>query len=211
MLERQKHPFQPYIPKNALAVIIGTAPPWNLCCQDLQQLREGEIAFFYGSIHNLFWYVMKAVFDPDNSRWPRNRAQCESLLKRWNLGIGDILQSFVRQNRKAADDHLTDFTFNTRLLAKIHSSPGIRHLYFTGHFACDLYLKALKQNKYVYHVQREDRKSFLLYVQHKEKSSYFNCYIVNSPSPRINRSLDEMVEDYRQKFAPIIESTQKSL
>jgi G:T/U-mismatch repair DNA glycosylase len=206
MLERQKHPFQPYIPQDAIALIIGTAPPWNLCTTDPRDLREGEIPFFYGSIHNLFWYIMKAVFEPDNPRWPRNALQCENFLKRWRLGIGDILESFVRKDRKAADDHLSGFKYNSRLLAKLHSEHSeIRYLYFTSQFAADLFLKSLKKHAYIYHIQKEDRsrKNFLLTLQYGKQAYYFTCFVLNSPSPRINRSLGEMVEDYRAKFNAI--------
>ncbi|MCB5248614.1 MAG: hypothetical protein WCY87_01290 [Candidatus Cloacimonadales bacterium] len=203
MLERQKHPLQPYIPKNAVALIIGTAPPWNFCVGNLDKLREGEIAFFYGSIHNLFWYIMKAVFEPDNPRWPRTRLQCEDFLKRHQLAIGDILQSFIRQDRKAADDHLSGFTFNRRLISLLHSSSHqIRYLYFSSQFAHELFLKALKKHKCVYHIQAENRscKSYLITLQKKDKTFSYHCFILNSPSPRINRSFDEMLRDYTVKF-----------
>lgn len=207
MLERQKHPFQPYIPQDAIALIIGTAPPWNFCTSNTADLREGEIPFFYGSIHNLFWYIMKAVFEPKNPRWPRNALQCENFLKRWKLGIGDILESFVRQDRKAADDHLSGFKFNSRLLAKLHSEHSeIRFLYFTSQFANELFLKSLKQHAHIYHIQKEDKstKSFFLTLQHGKKAYHFTCFVLNSPSPRINRSLHDMVEDYRVKFAVVL-------
>ncbi|MCK9558311.1 MAG: hypothetical protein PHQ78_04860 [Candidatus Cloacimonetes bacterium] len=206
MLERQNHPFQPYIPTDALALIIGTAPPWQFCVEDQGNLREGEIAFFYGSIHNLFWYIIKAVFEPDNPRWPRTQLQCENFLKRQRLAVGDILQSFVRQDRKASDDHLSEFTFNRGLLSKLQSSShSIRYLYFTSHFAHELFLKALKKHRYIYRIHGEDRqnKSYLITLQKKHKTYQYTCYILNSPSPRINRSLAEMIADYSQKFAAI--------
>ncbi len=205
MLERQEHPFSPYIPSGAIALIIGTAPPWRLCQKEDSALGEGEIPFFYGSIHNLFWYVIKAVFEPDNPRWPRSKAQCESLLKRHKLAVGDILHSFLRKDQRAADDHLTGFVFDTRLLARIYSPHSeLRYLFFTGHFAANLYLKALKKHGYIYHIHGEDKskKTFLLSVQSKDSVYSHNCRVLSSPSPRINRSLDEMIAEYRRSFAP---------
>jgi len=211
MLERQEHPFSPYIPSGAIALIIGTAPPWNLCDKNSSELREGEIPFFYGSIHNLFWYVIKAVFEPDNPRWPRTRQQCESFLRRNHLGIGDILQSFMRQDRKAADDHLSDFHYNRRMLSKLRKdNHQIRYLYFTSQFASELFLKALKKHKRIYHIHSEDRshKSFVITLQQGSKTQSFRCFVLSSPSPRINRSLDDMIKDYSQKFA-LMQETDK--
>ncbi|MCB5259044.1 MAG: hypothetical protein PHY41_02005 [Candidatus Cloacimonetes bacterium] len=204
MLERQKHPFHPYIPKGAQALIIGTAPPWNFCTCDSNELREGEIDFFYGSINNLFWYIMKAVFEPNNPRWLRTRLHCQGFLKRHHLAMGDILQSFVRKDRKAADDHLSGFTYNCRILSLLASdNHKIRHLFFTSQLAHTLFLKSLKKHKYIYHIRGENRshKSYLINIQKKGKAYIYNCLILNSPSPRINRSLEEMVEDYSLKFA----------
>lgn len=204
MLERQNHPFAPYIPQDARALIIGTAPPWNFCTGKAEDLKEGEFAFFFGSIRNLFWYVIKAVFEPDNPRWPRSRLHCEHFLKRHKLGMGDILQSFNRKDRKAADDQLSDFEYNQRLLAKLYrDNQEIRFLYFTSQFACELFLKALKKNKYTYRTRDLDRpnKSFTLNLRYKKTNFVYSCYVLNSPSPRINRSLHEMIEDYGKKFA----------
>lgn len=210
MLERQEHPFSPYIPSDAIALVIGTAPPWRLCQNDNSALHEGEIPFFYGSIHNLFWYVIKAVLEPENPRWPRTKAQCENLLKRHRLGIGDILQSFVRQDQKAADDHLSDFSYNERLLTRIYFSHNeIKYLYFTGHFAGKLYLKALKMHGFIYRIPNEDKskKCFTLNVQTADAIKSHTCQILSSPSPRINRSLEEMIDEYRKCFAPVIKAT----
>lgn len=206
MIERQSHPFAPFIPKKAIALIIGTAPPWNFCTGNPADLREGEMAFFYGSIHNLFWYVIKAVFEPNNPRWPRNRLQCESFLKRNNLGIGDILDGFDRKDQRAADDHLSGFKFNQQLLAKLLSEThDLQYLYFTSQFAHDLFLKALKQHEVIYHIHSADRirKSALINLQKGRKIRTYTCFVLTSPSPRINRTLEDMLEDYSEQFAVI--------
>lgn len=205
MLEQQTHPFKPYFPQEAKALIIGTAPPWNFCTKDSQRLREGEINFFYGSIHNLFWYVIKSVFEPTNPRWPRTRLQCESFLKRHQLAMGDILHSFTRQDRKASDDHLSGLEYNFRLLDKLTSvSHSIEYLYFSSQFASDLFLIALKKHGLIFNIHKEERKFYQITLQKKRDMYNYSCYILSSPSPRINRSLAEMLDDYRSKFSPCL-------
>lgn len=71
MLEKQTHPYKPYIPDNAKGVIIGSAPPHQFCTDKGPDLKEGDINFFYGSVRNQFWCVMKHTLNQSDYRWPR--------------------------------------------------------------------------------------------------------------------------------------------
>lgn len=205
MLERQTHPFKPYIiPDYARGVIIGSAPPNQFCTGKPRKLREGEINFFYGSLENQFWYLLKNALDPYQIYWPRNSAHCEKLLRDHSLGIGDILLSFDRRDDGAADTDLSNFEHNEELITSIMKNCKTRktidHLFFTSKFAYDQFVNAINHFGYTQGPQENDTIGFSATITKNKSSKRFYFRILISPSPAAVQSLDLKAKDYCAKF-----------
>ena len=55
-----KRPYQPYIPKNATKLIVGTLPPPRF---SIGELKKGDVDFCYGSIDGQLWEILNEIFN----------------------------------------------------------------------------------------------------------------------------------------------------
>ena len=53
-----KHPYKPFIPKEATKLIVGTLPPPRFSTGDLHQK---DVDFCYGSYHNSLWKKIDVI------------------------------------------------------------------------------------------------------------------------------------------------------
>lgn len=214
MLEKQTHPFRMYLPKGALAMIIGLAPPYNLCTNERADLKEGEFAFYYGSINDHLWYVLKAVFAPEELRWPRSRAHCEKFLKDHKLAMMDVLKSFNRLNRKSSESALSELVLNDKLYSTLlNGAHSLRYLYFMGNFAYELFMQGIRDGQINYHIRSVDKqnKSLQITLQKGKRARRYWVFILNTASPRINRDLQALQMEYQQSFKVLTEKLRPKL
>lgn len=147
--ETQNHPYPPYVPENARALILGSAPPWRFCVPGEKPLRTRDIDFYYGSSDgggNLLWEILFRVFEPERleeffalrsldlprpSRTREERAFLQAFLNRHELGIADILLRFARREGSSADSKLAPLEF-TDLLGILATRPKLRHILCTS-------------------------------------------------------------------------------
>ena len=209
MPKKQEHPFRPFLPKDARALIIGNAPAYHLCSADPRDLKEGEFAFYYGSINDFFWYALKAVFDPSEPRWSRTRRHCEAFLRDHSLAMADVLKSFTRKGKSSSQSTLSALHFNPAVFDYLSlRSHKIRYLYFMGQYTLELFMKGIKEQKIVYHIEAGERthKSFNLTLQKGKRPKSYRCHILQTASLRINRNLDDIITEYKESFADMFES-----
>lgn len=200
MLEKQTHPYTPYFPKTAEAVIIGSAPPWRFCTGKAKNLRVCDINFFYGSMDNRFWCVIFEIMGTKPK--PVTVEHLKKILKDHRLGMGDILKSFTRRDRISADSALSEFIYNIRLVEEIMDRDRIRKLFFTSKFAYKHFKRALRQQGYAF-VEREiENRQYSLSVSRPGfEPKEFEISVLLSPSRSAWNSFEDLVADYRKQFS----------
>lgn len=97
----EKHPFEPFVNKDATILIIGSFPCMNK--------DEGYGEWFYsGSGKNEFWKLLSDVFQmPAN-----NREQMEKLCRKNKIAITDIASQIQRKKNTCSDSNLLIDVFN---------------------------------------------------------------------------------------------------
>lgn len=147
--EVQEHPYEPFVPGEAKALILGSAPPWRFCEPKPKPLGDLDVDFYYGSYnrgYNLLWEVLFRVFEPASleklghvrhlqtprqERTFRKSRFLKEFLENHSLGMADILLVFSRRDRSAADSKLKPSEF-TDILGVIGKHEGIGSIYCTS-------------------------------------------------------------------------------
>jgi G:T/U-mismatch repair DNA glycosylase len=97
-----KHPYKPFIPKNATKLIVGTLPPPRF---SIGNLKKGDVDFCYGSIDGQLWKILDEIFEL-NLRYETTELAIEqrkNFLLKNNIGICDIVASCERRKIDASD------------------------------------------------------------------------------------------------------------
>ena len=55
-----QHPYQPFIPKDALKLIVGTLPPPRFTTGNL---KPDDVNFCYGSRDGQLWKILNEIFE----------------------------------------------------------------------------------------------------------------------------------------------------
>jgi len=97
-----KHPYQPFIPKNATKLIVGTLPPPRFSDGIL---KKGDVDFCYGSIDGQLWKILDEIFNLNLKFETTEFAiqQRKSFLESNKIGICDIVESCERKKIDASD------------------------------------------------------------------------------------------------------------
>lgn len=99
---KHQHPYNPYIPKGAKKLIIGTLPPPRFTTGSL---KPGDIDFCYGSRDGQLWKIIDKVFNLDLIFENTGEAiqQRKTFLNQQNIGICDIIECAYREEINATD------------------------------------------------------------------------------------------------------------
>ncbi|MCX6162885.1 MAG: hypothetical protein NTV87_16315 [Ignavibacteriae bacterium] len=126
------HPFDPFIPKEATKLIIGTIPPGRFCLSE-QRIFNDDVKFYYGSNDNSFWDILGHIFNIEFLYENTDNAvnQRKKFLSDSNLGITDILQSCFRKNSSSLDKDLSDLKFKD-IQTILTNNPVINTLIYTS-------------------------------------------------------------------------------
>ncbi|SNR46245.1 G/U mismatch-specific uracil-DNA glycosylase [Lutibacter agarilyticus] len=131
-----KHPYKPFIPKNATKLIVGTLPPPRFY---KGILKPGDVDFCYGSIDGQLWKILNEIFNLNLLFENSENAiqQRKNFLIKNNIGICDIVANCERKKIDASDlgmenIELRDMLFylkefpkiNTLLLTRGNSKNG---------------------------------------------------------------------------------------
>lgn len=97
-----KHPYPPFIPKNATKLIVGTLPPPRF---SNGLLKKGDVDFCYGSINGQLWRILNKIFNLELLFETTDIAvqQRKEFLIKNNIGICDIVDSCTRNKIDASD------------------------------------------------------------------------------------------------------------
>lgn len=125
-----KHPYKPYIPKNATKLIVGTLPPPRF---SLGNLKKGDVDFCYGSIDGQLWKILNQIFKLNLHFETTNFAiqQRKNFLIENNIGICDIVASCERQKIDASDIGMENIALRD-MLFYIKANTKVDTLLLTG-------------------------------------------------------------------------------
>ncbi|MGB0656824.1 MAG: uracil-DNA glycosylase family protein, partial [Flavobacteriaceae bacterium] len=97
-----QHPFEPFLPKEATHLIVGTLPPPRF---SYGNLKPGDVPFCYGSIDGQLWPILDRMYSLD-LRFENSAAAVEerkAFLNQTKLGICDIVAHCYREKLDASD------------------------------------------------------------------------------------------------------------
>ncbi|WP_340065330.1 uracil-DNA glycosylase family protein [Ascidiimonas aurantiaca] len=125
-----KHPYAPFIPPNARKLIVGTLPPPRFSLQDL---KEGDVNFCYGSRDGLLWPVLDRIFGLNliYANTKEAISQRKNFLEEHDIGICDIVESCYRKKIDASDLGMEKVTLRN-LLFYLRGYSTIDTILFTG-------------------------------------------------------------------------------
>jgi G:T/U-mismatch repair DNA glycosylase len=125
-----KHPYPPFIPKNATKLIVGTLPPPRF---STGQLKDGDVNFCYGSRDGLLWPAIDSIFDLNLLYNNSDKAvmQRKTFLTSRGIGICDIVESCERIKVDASDLGMLNIVLRD-LLRILAAHPDISTILFTG-------------------------------------------------------------------------------
>lgn len=126
MLER--HPFPPFIPRDAKVLIMGTFPPKPI---------RWSMEFYYPNKTNDFWRIMGLIFygDSEHFRDPEGgafrQADIETFLREKGIALHDTGAAVRRLKDNAADKFL-EIVEPVNLDALLREMPNCRFIATTG-------------------------------------------------------------------------------
>jgi len=125
-----QHPYQPFIPKRATKLIVGTLPPPRF---SQRKLLERDVDFCYGSRSGQLWPILDNIFNLDLKFETTKAAieQRETFLTDNNIGICDIVESCKRDKIDASDLGMKEVKLRD-LIAYLREYPKVNTLFFTG-------------------------------------------------------------------------------
>ena len=124
------HPYEPFIPKNATKLIVGTLPPPRFTTGEL---KPDDVNFCYGSRDGLLWPVLDKLFDL-NLKYENTKdaiLQRKKFLEQRGIGICDVVESSKREKIDASDLGMQLVELRD-LVGILRAHENIDTLLFTG-------------------------------------------------------------------------------
>ena len=192
------HPYEPFIPKDATRLIIGSIPPARFCANP-RVLQEVDVDFYYGSYENAFWRIMADVSGINLSFMNSQDAvaQRKRLLESIGVGIMDIVKSCNRKGGSALDKDLSIVEcFPLCQILKDH--PTVDTLIYTSSYVKSQVNKCLKSWHSI-DPQNPRLQSVMI------NSRQYKVVILYSPSPTALRGMgkggaEKRMEQYKAIF-----------
>ena len=125
-----KHPYQPFIPKQATKLIVGTLPPPRF---SMGNLKKGDVNFCYGSIDGQLWKILNTIFSLNLKFETTDFAiqQRKNFLIKNNIGICDIVDSCDREKIDASDIGMSAISLRD-MVYFLKKHPSVHTLLLTG-------------------------------------------------------------------------------
>ena len=187
-----KHPYEPYVPKWATKLIIGTIPPYRFCVNS-QKIEKDDVLFYYGSRDNYLWDIFAELSNHklDKANTDVAIKQRKELLDKFRIGITDIIATCIHKDGKSDDASLQNIKFKDieKLLA---DNPKIDTLLYTSDF-----VKRLMNEKFeTYHnIVDKNAREYSININNKK----YRVIILYSPSPTALRGLGKGGEEKRKE------------
>ncbi len=135
MNELEQHPFEPFIPDNALTLIVGSFPGMEQVAN-----KHNSEEWFYSAVDNLFWKTISEAFETEL----KTKAQKKEFFTNRGIAITDIFTKVRRKEKSNLDKYLTDLEYNKEIKSIIEKSR-ISKLFFTSKFVEKHFLKEFPQ------------------------------------------------------------------
>jgi len=163
-----KHPYKPFIPKQATKLIVGTLPPPRF---SMGNLKNGDVNFCYGSVDGQLWRILDEIFKLNLHFETTDFAiqQRKDFLLKNNIGICDIVESCERRKMDASDLGMENIELRD-LLFFIHRNPKIQTLLLTG---------GNSKNGPEYHLRRQLKRQHISLITVSEKTPKIHSFKIN--------------------------------
>lgn len=122
------HPFEPFLPKGARILFLGSFPP---------QPRRWSMPFFYPNPNNDFWRIMGIVFFGDRDRFLRedgkgfDMERIKDFCREEGIALYDSAYA-VRRLRDNASDKWLEIVQLSPILQMVSGMPSCCDVAFTG-------------------------------------------------------------------------------
>ena len=130
------HPLQPFLPKDARLLMLGSFPPPKV---------RWSMDFFYPNPQNDMWRIMGQVFFGDKSHFVEQGAKSQeqgrkavfkyeeivTFCETKGIAIFDTAQAVIRQKGNASDEHL-EIVGQTDIAALLRQLPQCHDICCTG-------------------------------------------------------------------------------
>jgi len=124
------HPYEPFFPKGATKLIVGTLPPPRFTTREL---NKKDVDFCYGSSNGLLWPVLDQIFNLNLKYETTHEAadQRKNFLPSRGIGVCDIVASCKRDKIDASDLGMQQIKLRD-IISYLNRYVTIETLIFTG-------------------------------------------------------------------------------
>lgn len=163
-----KHPYKPFIPKNATKLIVGTLPPPRF---SLGNLKKGDVNFCYGSVDGQLWKILNEIFSLELLFENTDLAvkQRKDFLIENKIGICDIVESCERKKIDASDLGMDNIELRD-MLFYLKKNPTITTLLLTG---------GNSKNGPEYHLRRQLKEKNIILIPVLEETPKIHEFRMN--------------------------------
>ena len=125
-----RHPYEPFLFKEATKLIVGTLPPPRFT---QGALKAGDVNFSYGSRDGQLWTILDRIFNLNLKFETTDEAILErkAFLRKRNIGICDIVADAEREKVDASDLGMQNIQLRN-VLEYLEQYTNIKTLLFTG-------------------------------------------------------------------------------
>ena len=184
----ERHPLQPFLPKEARLLILGSFPPPK---------ERWCMEFFYPNPQNDMWRIIGQVFFGDKLHFctPDKRFKYEEIVafcETQGIAIFDTAQAVIRQKGNASDEHL-EIVKQTDIAELLQQLPFCYDICCTGGKAAETLADMLHTNT----------SKVGEYVETTFANRPIRCWRMPSSSRAYPLSLDKKAAAYQYMFSKI--------
>ncbi len=135
----ERHPFEPFLPKNAKVLMLGSFPP---------QAKRWSMEFYYPNFINDMWRILGLIFFGDKNRFvdiPAKKFKLEEIID-FCTGTGIAMYdtaTAVRRLKDNASDKFLEGVTPTDIPALLREIPQCQAIDTTGEKATDILSKTI--------------------------------------------------------------------
>ena len=140
MKKIERHPFEPFVPKNASILILGSFPG-----REQTDGKPDSEQWYYGAKRNQFWEIISEVYNTELL----SKNDKQNLFNKYGIGITDIILSVIRKNNNNLDENLEIIEYNDKIIREIINSSNIKTIFYTSKFVGKHFSKLFPDIKFI--------------------------------------------------------------